>query len=198
MMHLTDKEIIDGLRSKDERISSLVHKKYFPMCTSIVCYKGGSIEDAEDVFQEAMCSILQKLAKQEFEIRCAFKSYVFAVFFNLWKLQLERKRRHNRFELTAIPEPLAEQVIEEFDRQLCSSVLWTCYQELREKCRIILKMVWQGYPLKEIAVILSVDYDRFRRIKYDCHHSLSVIIKNSDSATELLKNEFPELYSVLK
>ena len=89
------------------------------------------------------------------------------------------------------------ELIENYDRQLSSSMLWKCFNMLAKDCQTILNLWWKGYSQKEIADVLSYKYGYLRRKKMNCDESLSCIIKENSELMEIFEED-PALISQVK
>jgi RNA polymerase sigma factor (sigma-70 family) len=88
MQLISDSNLLEQLKSEDNASFELLYKFYF---TSIATYVGnnyGNNEDAEDVFQEAIIVLLQKVRQQNFVLTSSLKTYLFAIAKNIWLKRL--------------------------------------------------------------------------------------------------------------
>jgi hypothetical protein len=64
MVHYTQYGIIEGIRRRDKDVLKYVYKQYFPMVRYFIIRNQGSEEDAEDIFQEAVVAIFERVRKK--------------------------------------------------------------------------------------------------------------------------------------
>lgn len=194
-MRLRDEQIIDGLRNRDNKTVQYIYDHYFRMCQYIVSSNNGSDEDAKDIFQEAIIIVIEKVSKFNFELTSQFQTFLFAIINNLWKLQLLKRRNADQFlAMQAHFDSVHNELIENYDQQLSSSLLWKCFNMLEKECKTILNLWWKGYPQKEIAEVLSYKYGYLRRKKMNCDESLTCIIKENSELMEIFEED-PALIS---
>lgn len=56
----SDNEILRGLKNRQSNIVVFITKEYLPAIKYMIGKMGGSPQDAEDIFQEALMSIIKK------------------------------------------------------------------------------------------------------------------------------------------
>ncbi|MFI5139260.1 MAG: RNA polymerase sigma factor [Sphingobacteriales bacterium] len=88
MKNLTETALIEKLQRKDEFAFSLLYKFYFPAVKSFICKNSGNAADAEDIFQESIIVLFQKINDPSFKLTCSLKTYLFSVSRNLWLKRL--------------------------------------------------------------------------------------------------------------
>ncbi|MBA4850563.1 hypothetical protein [Emticicia sp. BO119] len=76
-LEFTDKEIIEGLLSRDKkicnRIAEQLYKQNHKTITHLVLRNSGVIEDAEDLFQEVLLSFFNQVWSDKFTYRMILK-----------------------------------------------------------------------------------------------------------------------------
>ena len=100
MQTVTDDILLVQLKTGDNASFQLLYKFYFPSVASYVKQNMGNTEDAEDIFQEAILVLLQKVRQPDFILTSALKTYLYAIAKNLW---LKRLRKN---KLILVGEPL--------------------------------------------------------------------------------------------
>ena len=99
--HYTEGALIAGIKSGDESIMEYVYQNYYPMIAHFVKNNRGNDNDAEDLYQEGLLVVFQKIREGE-EIRF-LKTYIYSVCRLKWLNMLRYKRRH------------AEQIIDNYE-----------------------------------------------------------------------------------
>jgi RNA polymerase sigma factor (sigma-70 family) len=168
---MNDQKIIELIRTgkNDSALNALY--KNFPMMRKLVRSKGGSSDDAEDIFQEALIILVKKIKGREFTLTAQLSTYLFSVCRFLWKDEL-KKRKHHVFydtedELTGFEEQeLYETVGEEKQAKLAEKVLG----ELKDRCRELLILFYEsGLRLNEIAAKMGYSSENTaKNQKYKC------------------------------
>jgi RNA polymerase sigma factor (sigma-70 family) len=88
MQALSDKTLLVQLRNEKSSSFELLYTFYFPSIASYIKQNQGNKEDAEDVFQEAIMVLLQKLRQNDFVLTSSLKTYLYAIAKNLWLKRL--------------------------------------------------------------------------------------------------------------
>ena len=84
---------LQGLLSGDDRIINTIYKKNFPSVLSFVKRNKGTYEDAEEVFQDALFQLTVRMKVRSFEIKSTFEGYLFTVCKNLWRKELNNRKK---------------------------------------------------------------------------------------------------------
>ncbi len=88
MQTISDHILLDKLKTEDSSSFELLYKFYFPTIASYIKQNLGNNEDAEDIFQEAIIVLLQKVRQPDFILTSSLKTYLYAVAKNLWLKRL--------------------------------------------------------------------------------------------------------------
>ena len=88
----SDQFLIDQLKSEDNAAYQLIYKFYFPGIAAFVRKNSGSVEDAQDIFQETILVLLRKIQQPDFILSSSLQTYVFAVSKNLWLKHLRDQK----------------------------------------------------------------------------------------------------------
>ncbi len=86
-------EIINDLKGENNNAFGQLYKEYFRMVNRFVTNNNGRTDDAEDIFQDTMMVLLEKLRQDDFQLTASIKTYIMAIAKNLW---LKRLRTSNR------------------------------------------------------------------------------------------------------
>ena len=88
MQNITDDTLLNQLKTETSSSFELLYKFYFPSIASYIKQNMGSNQDAEDIFQEAIIVLLQKVRRADFILTSSLKTYVYAIAKNLWLKRL--------------------------------------------------------------------------------------------------------------
>jgi RNA polymerase sigma factor (sigma-70 family) len=105
-------ELIENLKKEDNKAIAFVYKKHFSMVKRFIINNNGSVEDAEDVFQEMMIVLLQKLRTSNFEVTASLKTYVMAIAKYMWLNRLRQAKTYKRVDFS---DQLNHKFYEEID-----------------------------------------------------------------------------------
>ncbi len=65
----SDQETFLGLKSKDNQAYEIVYQFYYPSVKNFILKNSGSEEDAKDIFQETIFVLLEKVSKDDFNLK---------------------------------------------------------------------------------------------------------------------------------
>lgn len=93
----TNTDLITDLRGENNHAFGELYKNYFGMVRHFVTNNNGKITDAEDIFQDAMLVLIQKLRQDDFQLSASIKTYIMAIAKHLWLKKLRNPRRETEF-----------------------------------------------------------------------------------------------------
>lgn len=178
---------------QDEKIIRFIFNEHFNTIRSFIQRNKGTVEDAEDVFQDAIVIIYQKARDRELSLECSFKTFLYSVCRHVWLQKLEKSRIN--------PANIGD--IENFI-ELSNVMMYDLYDEERERvkifqqhflalgedCQKLLRLFMRKTPLSEIMKIMgykSVKYTKTR--KFLCKERLKKRIKNDPRSKNFMINE---------
>ncbi|MCK9617335.1 MAG: sigma-70 family RNA polymerase sigma factor [Lentimicrobiaceae bacterium] len=88
-----DVKLIEGLRERNNKTISDIYKNYFPPIKQYILVNGGSANDAEDIFQEAVVIIYTKLTRECFTLTSSFFTYLYSICKHLWLQELWKRNK---------------------------------------------------------------------------------------------------------
>ena len=182
MIHYSDEAILEGLRLRSDYIINFIYKEYFPLIRFLVADNGGSGEDAEDIFQDGIIIIYNKINLNQLALTSSFKTYMYSVCRNLWLQKLhKRKAIFERLtdveEYIDIPDDLQKDgAIEETEMH---RIIQIHFLSLQDDCQKVLRLFVKNIPLREIALIMGFKTEKYAKTrKYLCKEELKRRIAN--------------------
>jgi RNA polymerase sigma factor (sigma-70 family) len=92
MQPIPDSTLLTKLKAEDSQSFALLYKFYFPAIALYIKQNLGNREDAEDIFQEAIMVLLQKVRQPGFVLTSSLQTYLYAIAKNLWLKRLRDNR----------------------------------------------------------------------------------------------------------
>lgn len=89
---------LNELQNQHSKACDQLYVLYYPVVEQFVPHNNGTHDDAQDVFQETMLVLLQKIPTNGFALTSLLKTYLFAVASNIWLKRLRQTRRLVRTE----------------------------------------------------------------------------------------------------
>ena len=80
MQEYKAEEILDGLRNRDTNVLDFIYNNYFQQIKVFINKNSGTDEDAQDVYQDAVLVIYQKIKNDNLTLNCSFNTYALTVF----------------------------------------------------------------------------------------------------------------------
>jgi len=185
----TDNEIIKCLRNRQSYVVHYLSDRYMPMIRLMVYQKGGTIEDARDIFQDGLIIMLEKLDSKEFVLTCKFKTFLYCVCENLWKSVLDKRQAAAKY-ITRRREPENEKDFTEMiDYEMYQVIFREVFETLDPISKKILKLYWQEISPQEIAVKLGYTYGYVRKKKCEAQSELTEKVKRHPGYMRIMSTE---------
>ena len=137
----------------------------------LIVSKGGSNEDAKDVFQEALIIFYEKARQEDFQLTATIGTYLYSVCRFLWKDQLVKKKGKSTAEfsseLSSADEAELQEVLKKEEQFI---KMETVLNQIGEKCLELLQLFYyKGLRMKEIASKLGLKSEKIaKNQKYKC------------------------------
>ena len=136
-----------ALLTDREHALTQLYRQAFPLVQRHVRRHGGSAQDAQDVFHDALVIFYEQAVGNTLELRAAASTYLVGISRNLWHHEQRRRARYPTGDLPDEPsEPAAESGVSE------SNTVLNYVERLGEKCKsILLAFYYFQQPLAQIA-----------------------------------------------
>jgi RNA polymerase sigma factor (sigma-70 family) len=139
--------------------------------------KGGTEQDADDIFQETVVSFIDAIQKSKFRQESGIRTYLISISKNIWYNEIRRRQRAgNREKLFEMERNQEDPGINEIiqDREL-KKQLNQLLGSLGDSCRKILEMFYyENLSMKEIVSHLHYENEQVvRNKKYKCLQQLT-------------------------
>lgn len=92
-----DSTIFKDLKGENNAAFGDLYKKYFPTIRRFITNNSGSTTDAEDIFQDTMIVLVEKLRQDHFYLTASIKTYIMAISKNLWLKRLRDTDKTTEF-----------------------------------------------------------------------------------------------------
>lgn len=89
-------DILTDLKTENNFAFGKLYQDNFHKILKLVQHNSGNQADAEDLFQDAMVVLVEKLRNDNFQLTASINTYVYAICKNLWS----KKLRDKNFELS--------------------------------------------------------------------------------------------------
>lgn len=166
---MDDSKIIELLKVGKQDKAFLKLYKNYPQVEKLILSKGGSKEDAKDVFQEALIIFYEKVRGTDFKLTSSIGTYLYSVCRFIWKNATNKRNKtvSISIEFTSDEEAEFQEAIEREEKFMqIESVL----SQIGEKCLKLLKLFYyDGLKMKEIATKVGLKSEKVaKNQKYKC------------------------------
>ena len=110
---MTDEQIIDLISQRKEHKALVKLYKYQGNVEGLITTRGGSKQDARDVFQDALLIFCKKVWEGNFKLTSKIDTYLYSVCYNIWRNELEKRNKKHSFEIDETFELAAEDNLNE-------------------------------------------------------------------------------------
>ncbi len=180
-----EQKLLNRIKGNDRTVLGELFVRYKKLVASYISKHGGDHSDAEDMLQEAIIVVWQKVCSGKFELTSKLSTYILAIVKNKWSAEMRKRGRFSE-ELpvdvsdgnpdtleTVIKDEKMVEVRKALDalNQVCKELLMLFYFEernLRDIARIL------GFANPEVA----------KSKKYQCKKSLETILKQKTANAE--------------
>ena len=186
----SDSELVEAIRGKitlEEAISQL-YRENAEITRSFIMGKGGTEQDADDIFQETVVSFIDTVQKGKFRQESGIRTFLISISKHIWYNEIrKRQRAGNREKIFEMERDQEDGGVGEViqDREL-KQQLNQLLSELGESCRKILELFYyENLSMKEIVSHLHYENEQVvRNKKYKCLQQLTDKIKQNPLAAQ--------------
>jgi RNA polymerase sigma factor (sigma-70 family) len=176
-----DVRILDMIRKGDERALVKLYEMNRAMVRTFITRNNGTHDDSEDMLQEALIILWERVRKGNFEYASKLSTFVFATVKHIWLRRLARARREVPADLHSndTPDPtlsVLEVMIENEEAEQVQQSM----ARIGEPCReLLLLFYWEECSMEEIAKRMGfANADTVKSKKYQCKKALEQILKS--------------------
>jgi RNA polymerase sigma factor (sigma-70 family) len=186
----SDAELLEAINEKDllEPAILQLYQDHLEVAKAFIISKGGTKQDADDIFQETVVSFIDCVQKKKFRQESGIRTFLISISKNLWYNEIRKRERAGRREIifemdrdqveTAVSETIQYREMKKELNQLL--------QDLGEPCRKILELFYyENLSMKEIVDHLHYENEQVvRNKKYKCLQQLTEKMKNNPLVKE--------------
>ena len=178
---MNEKDLFERIQKGDEKALEVIYKKYYRMMTKLVITNSGTEEEARDVYQDALVVFWQKASSGNLVLTSKMSTYIYSICQNLWRKELERKKRLSNEEKDS-PQTM------DFDTAEREKIIAQCLEQLGETCRkVLMYYYFDELSMQEIADRLGfANTDTAKTKKYKCKQKLDELVKAQYSERDFL------------
>jgi RNA polymerase sigma factor (sigma-70 family) len=157
-----------GLLRNDPATVRALYTRHFPTVRQFVLQNSGTLNDAQDMFQEAVAVLWLQLKEGRMQPESDPGGFLFRVARNKW-LDTVRSAAHRNMKVVHDERTLDRPIDAPDDVEERIVRLRAVYDKLDDKCRTVLdRFYFERKDLATIAEEMGVEEESIRTIKYRC------------------------------
>ncbi len=170
---MAEQTIIMKTAEEREAFFMALYKKAFPVVARYIARMGGSLDEAQDVFQDALVIYYEKVQSAPANIRGSEKAYLLGIAKNLW---------NQHYNANSKNQPLGDaDFAAEADEQPLTNKLMHYLETAGQKCMQLLKAYYYDHlPVSDVATQFGYSGLRSATVaKYKCLEKVRDTIKQN-------------------
>lgn len=184
---MSDEDYLGGLIRQDDKVLRAIYQNFAGRISHYILQKGGSAEDAKDVFQDALMVVLEKAKAPDFELSSSFYTYLFSVNKLIW---YNKSRKKSRSTVT-MPDDNTLKDRQDIEQALLDREMDKVYRDNFSKlgmlCQQLLRLFFAKKNMAEIAQQLALKNEHTARTrKYRCQEKLRKLMQTDHRYKELI------------
>ena len=164
--------LLKGLARNDKKSVEMIYSQNYNLVQALVVNNNGTIDDAKDIFQEAMMVLYDKARSGSFELNCQIRTYLYSVARRLWLKKLNQSNRHTAdFDDTNETQIAVDgDVVEHEKKDAEFEMMHTAISTLGEPCKSLLEAFYfKNNSMQEIAEVFGyTNAENAKTQKYKC------------------------------
>lgn len=181
--------IINGILSGDHAIIKAFYEKHLPQVKSYILKNSGSETDAEDVFQDAMVFVYEKLENNSLQLTSSLGTYVYSICRNLWLNKLKRNQKTVNHEgILSMSKASDTDIIDQISTNERRYIFQKYFLKLGMGCQELLSLFFEGVSMKDIAIQKGYSETYARKKKFKCKNQLVAMVKKDPIFEEIKIN----------
>ena len=186
----SDSTLVEAIKNKknlDQAVLQL-YQEHAAVARSFIIGRGGSEQDADDIFQETVISFIDTVQKGKFRFESGIRTFLISISKNVWLNEMrKRQRSDNREKVFETARDQGDADISEAigDREL-KQQLQKLLADLGASCRkILILFYYENLSMKEMVAHLHYENEQVvRNKKYKCLKQLTDMLKENPVAAK--------------
>lgn len=183
-----DIHLLKGLARNDKKSVEIIYSQNYNLVQALVINNNGTIDDAKDIFQEAMMVLFDKARSGSFELNCQIRTYLYSVARRLWLKKLNQGNRHIAdFDDTNETQiAVDDDMVQHEQKDAEFNIMHSAMDTLGEPCKSLLQSFYfKNKSMQEIADNFGyTNSENAKTQKYKCLMRLKKIFFSQYKQTE--------------
>lgn len=181
----TDDKVVMEIRQGNEEALVQLYQENYSVIRAYILKNNGRDADVEDILQDAVIVVWQKVRREDFELTSKLSTFLFAVAKNLWLKALNKAKRTEPMEDYHTHSVASElSPIHANDLKLVVEYM----DHIGDTCKKLLHLFYfEELDMKEIARQLSfANADTAKAKKYQCFKKLESLVKEHFTKSDFI------------
>ncbi len=159
-----------------------LYEELFPICAQWVRSMNGSLNDAEDIFQDALIIYFEKINNNELNVATSSEAYILGITRHLWIRKFEKSK--STVSLNALEKTLS--IPENFYPSINTVRLLDFLESTGRNCLELLRIFYfEKFSMKELSSRMGYRSEHSATVqKYKCLEKLRTSIKQKSLSYE--------------
>jgi RNA polymerase sigma factor (sigma-70 family) len=174
--------ILDLIRSGDETALVELYRANRRSIAAYITRNSGSTDDAEDLLQEALIVLWERIRGGRFEATAAISTFVYATVKNMWLRKLATRRREARADEDPDGQPdVGGSPLDALIGDEQAALVRDALETLGDPCRtLLLLFYWDELSMEEIAGRMGLaNAETAKSKKYQCKKALEGLLRKA-------------------
>jgi RNA polymerase sigma factor (sigma-70 family) len=166
-----DLQLLAGLAANDRQAVETIYRQHYSAIQMFILNNNGSVEDARDIFQEAIIVLYEKSKSDTFSLTCQLRTYVYSICRRLWLKRLQQLSRYSAPADHLEEVVPVEEDLEEHEKRNADFVLMEqAMSKIGEPCKSLLDAYYlQKKSMQDISAEFGyTNADNAKTQKYKC------------------------------
>ena len=176
----SDAKVLDLIRAGDDEGLVMLYEANRKPIRAFITRNSGTEDDAEDLLQEAVIILWERVRANRFEYTARLSTFIYATVKNLWLRRLARMRRESPIDIETQTDPVEDAssldvMIESEEAGIVHEALLA----LGDPCKTLLILFyWEEQTMEQIATALNfANAETAKAKKYQCKKALQKLLK---------------------
>ena len=167
---MKEDEILEQLRLNDKSSAIKYLYKEFPKIKANICASGGNKEISEELFNDALVIMIEKVNSPSFVLTSKVSTYLFGIVRLLWKNELRKQKKKYELEWNDTLIVSEDDIDYDSEREMYFKEMEVIIKKLSNKCQLIFeRFYYKKESMKNIANALGFSsVNSAKTQKYKC------------------------------
>lgn len=172
-------ELLEAILNNNQKEFNYFYEDEFPKVARLILNNNGTLENAKDIFQDALVIVIENVLHQKIDLTCSLGTYIYSVCRYTWLNYLKKRKITIRLEDSySINEKIEILSLDDSDNAMDN--VTTVVSQLGNPCKKLLELFYyHNYSWKQIADELGyASPASARNQKYKCLERIRELVNS--------------------